>query len=141
MEAKRLGLGNAVIFTGRVARADVPRYIRGARCSVSVIPPDERYVLSSPTKVVESLGMAVPVVANREIVDQAELIERSGGGLAVPYERQAVAHAILELLRDPSGSRARGQRGREYVVEERSYSRLSRTLLGELRQLLAGGVT
>jgi len=119
------GLGNTVIFCGAVPRVDVPYFLSAASVSVSPIPPIPAYTVSSPTKVLESLGMGVPVVANEEIRDQKEILVESRGGRCVPYRERAFAEAIADLLAHPDLSREAGQRGREYVLRNRSYTCLS----------------
>jgi glycosyltransferase involved in cell wall biosynthesis len=125
VEAARRGLGDVVRFVPSVPRAAVARWLVAADVSLSAIPPMPMYVVSSPTKVVESLGMAVPVVANREIPDQRTVITASGGGEAPPYDPGAFAEAALQVLRNPAAARAAGLRGRVYVERERSYARMS----------------
>jgi glycosyltransferase involved in cell wall biosynthesis len=136
-EAARMNLTDAITFVGRVPRAEVPRYLRAARCSLAPIPPDPLYVVSSATKVVESLGLGVPVVANGEIPDQRELVERSGGGLVTPYDAEAMAAAVVALLRDPADAARRGEAGRRYVCAHRSYAVLARGLAGRYDALVA----
>lgn len=128
--ARSMGLAERVIFLDRVPRRDVPRYLRAARCSVAAIPPTPLYRVSSATKVVESLAMAVPVVANREIPDQRDIVEASGGGYCPPYEEAAVAESLVALLSDPEDARRRGRAGWLYVKEHRSYAVLAKRLAG-----------
>ena len=137
-QARSLGLSERVSFPGRVPRSEVPRYLCAARVSVAPIPPEPLYVEASMTKVVESLGLSVPVVASSEIHDQRELIESSGGGLCPRYDREAFARALCELLGDPAGAARRGAAGRRYVLEHRSYAVLSRRLAEHYDRVLAG---
>jgi L-malate glycosyltransferase len=138
--AQSMGLGGRVSFLGRVPRRDVPRYLRAARCSVAAIPPMRLYEVSSTTKVVESLAMAVPVVANREIPDQRELVEGSGGGYCPAYDEEAVAEAVIALLDDPVDAARRGEAGRRYVVRHRSYAVLAERLAGWYDETLSAAV-
>jgi glycosyltransferase involved in cell wall biosynthesis len=124
-QAVQQNLGEAVQFVGAVPRAQVPYYLAVADLSVAPYPPTEIDVSRSPTKVLESLGMAIPVIANREIPDQFKVITESGGGECVPYNVPAFAAAVLRFLKDRSMAKQAGQRGREYVVRERSYSILA----------------
>jgi glycosyltransferase involved in cell wall biosynthesis len=124
-EAARRGLAAAVRFPGGVPRARVPAYLAAADVSVSPFPPLPFFIVASPTKVVESLGMGVPVVANEENPDQAQVLSRSGGGIVVPYRATAFAEALSHLLSNPEEARAAGERGRAYVVEHRSYRTLA----------------
>jgi L-malate glycosyltransferase len=135
--ASSMALAGRVTFLGRVPRREVPRYLRAARCSVAAIPPTPLYRVSSATKVVESLAMAVPVVANREIPDQRQLVEASGGGYCPPYEEAAFAESVVALLADPEDARRRGLAGRRYVEEHRSYGVLAQRLAGWYGETLA----
>ena len=128
--AERLGIRDSIRFTGQIPRKDVPQYILAARCTVSPIPPVPMYILSSPTKVLESLALGIPVVANCEIHDQRELIENSRGGYAPPYQHEEIAKALIDLLTDPENAIKRGKEGREYIVTHRSYEALSQKLIG-----------
>lgn len=133
------GLRDSVTFVGRVPRREVPRYLKAMRCSLAPIPPEPMYTLSSPTKVVESLALGVPVVANREIDDQREIIEACGGGYVAPYETGAFAEAILRLLRDPADAAARGRAGRQFIEKHRSYAAMSQKLAEYYDQVLNAG--
>ena len=136
--ARSMGLADRVTFLGRVPRRDVPRYLRAARCSIAAIPPTPIYRVSSATKVVESLAMALPVVANREIRDQRQLVEASGGGYCPPYEEAALGEAVVALLADPQDAARRGRAGRSYVVAHRSYAVLATRLAKWYDEALAG---
>ena len=132
------GLGKTAVFCGAVERAEVPHFLAAASLSVSPIPPIPAYLVSSPTKLFESLGMGVPVVANDEIREHREVLGESQGGRCVPYEEEAFADAIVDLLAHPECSREAGQRGREYVLRNRSYSGLSELIEREYLALRNG---
>lgn len=138
-EVERVGLSGRVDFLPAVPRADVPGFIRAARATISVIPPTETYVVSSPTKVLESLAMAIPVVANREIRDQREVIEASHGGVLVDYDEKSVAAALDRLLTG-GGEQARGMgaAGRDWVVRHRSYRALAGQVAEEYERVVKG---
>lgn len=136
-QAAERGLEGAVRFLGAVPRLAVPRYLMAATLSVAPIPPIPEYLVSSPTKVVESLGMAVPVVANEEIPDQESIISESGGGTCVPYAPEAFAQAMVRYLRDPAAARMAGERGREYILRTRSYETLADAIEVRYHGLLA----
>jgi len=136
-ESTRRGLDQAIRFVGTVPRARMPFYLSAADVSVAPIPPIPIYTISSPTKVLESLGMAVPVVANSEIPDQFKVITESGGGECVPYNIPAFTEAVVRFLKDSSMAQLAGQRGREYVVRERSYSKLADDINARYSKLIA----
>lgn len=137
-QAAALGLAERVVFTGRVPRLEVPRYIAAAHVGISPIPPIPVYVVSSPTKLAETLGMARPVVAN-DIPEQKLLIEQSGGGVCVPYEESAFAAAIVSLLDDPLQARQMGLAGQAFIRRERSYQGMTVKLEALCEELVRRG--
>lgn len=122
--AAQIGLNDHVIFTGGVPRQDMPHYIAAADVGLSPIVPMSYFMVSSPTKLFETLGMGKPVVAT-DIPEQRETINRSGAGLCVPYNEEEFAKAVVYLLRNTSQAQRMGARGREYIEKYRSYKRLT----------------
>lgn len=135
-EAAALGLFGAVSFEDPVPRAAVRARMAAADFAVSPVPPTPFYKLSSPTKLVESLGAQRPAVAN-DIPDQASVLAASGGGICVPYEEAAFARAMAELALDPAKRAEMGKKGLEYSVKERDYGVLARRLEGAYHRFLA----
>lgn len=133
--ADELRVADRVLIAGRVPRDDVAAYLELSELTVSPIPPTELYLLSSPMKAVESLAAGRAVVATA-IPDQAELIDRSGGGVVVEYDPSAFADALVALLRDDERRHTAGASGRAYVKAHRSYSRLAADVDVAYRALL-----
>ncbi|MGD2076604.1 MAG: glycosyltransferase, partial [Gammaproteobacteria bacterium] len=134
-EARRHGVEKDVIFTGMLPRDQAWSYIRAARVCVSPFRPSPILDSTSPTKVVEYLALGKPVVAN-DHPDQARVLAESGAGIAVPYEPQAFASAVLELLNDDTRAKAMARRGPDYVRRNRSYELLSKALEERYLRLL-----
>lgn len=124
--ARELGMEEDVIFTGQVPQVEIPNFIATADIGVSAVPPFSFYKVSSPIKMFEYMAMAKPVVANEEIYEHKEVLEQSGGGILVPFIPGAFAQAIIELLDNPKKAAEMGQRGREWVVKNRTYEILAR---------------
>lgn len=120
-EARRIGVAPAVAFVGQLPQHEALRYVQDADVCVSPFYPTPILNSTSPTKLVEYMAMGKAVVANTH-PEQRLLIEQSGCGYCVPYEESAFAEAIVKLLRAPDLARAMGERGRRYVVENRSYA-------------------
>ena len=79
----QLGIDKDVIFSGQLSREAVRDHLAYCTVSISAIPPEKYYIISSPTKVYESLGNGVPVVAYNEIFEQKKILEESGGGVGL----------------------------------------------------------
>ena len=122
-----LNIKKNIIFIGQVPRSQVPEYIAAADVCVSPIPPLPVYQVSSPTKLIEYMGMGKPVIGN-DIPDQKEVINNSGGGICVRYDEEEFANAIIELLNDQKKAKEMGRKGREWVVRNRSYDILANNL-------------
>lgn len=138
-EARRHGLEEQVLFTGLVPRQKAWAYIRAARVCVSPFRPSPILDSTSPTKVVEYLALGKPVVAN-DHPDQAKVLAESGAGIAVSYQTEAFADAIVELLKDKRKVEVMGERGPDYVRRHRSYELLSEALEQQYLQLLQRNV-
>lgn len=109
---QRLGLEGRVIFT--CFRHDIAEVIASLRVSVSSSTRSEG--LTGALR--ESLAMAKPVVGtdvggNRELIIHGET-----GLLVLPKNPQALAEAVLFLLRNPQKAAEMGQRGRSLVQEK-----------------------
>jgi glycosyltransferase involved in cell wall biosynthesis len=124
--ARELEIEEGVIFTGQVTGSDIPEYVAAADIGISPVPPLDCYKIGSPIKVFEYMGGGNPVIANEEIFDQKEVLEQSTGGILVPYTPEAFADAMIELLNNPEKAAEMGERGRQWVAENRSYEVLAR---------------
>ena len=131
--ARSLKLTGRVHFAG--SRTDVPALLRAAR----------GFVLSSrwegmPNVLLEALAAGCPVVST-DVEGVRELIGNDERGLVVPPGNPAeLSRAIDTLLTDSDSARSRAERGREWVLKERTtertvelYDTLYRHLLGQRR--------
>lgn len=79
-----------------------------------------------PSKIAGIMAASRPIVAAVPPGDAREIVEDSGGGICVPPgDSQALADAVLFLVRDPASRRAMGEAGRRYV--EAHFSRKAAT--------------
>lgn len=128
-EAVRLGVEETVIFTGFLPRDEAWRYVCKANVCVSPFHPTPILNVASPTKLIEYLAMGKPVVAN-DHPEQRLVISESGGGICVPYEENAFADAIVELLGNPQRAIEMGNKGRRYVEKYRTYKTIADVVEG-----------
>ncbi len=135
-EANRLGIAEAVEFTGRMPMRDaLARVVRAAVC-VSPFYPTFVLRSTSPTKLIEYMVLGRPVVAN-DHPEQAEVIAASKAGICVEWSVGAFSTAIIDLLRDPEMAEKMGARGPFYVQGNRTYLAISSSLEFIYNQLLA----
>ena len=101
--------------------------------SISPIPPIKEYILSSPTKVIESLGLGCPVIVNKEIVDQNEIINNSQGGISTNYDIKDFSEEIVNILDGQRNLNKMGREGKEFVLSQRSYSEMTSKIVQYLK--------
>jgi glycosyltransferase involved in cell wall biosynthesis len=139
-EARRLGVSDAVVMVGQLPQAEALRYVREADICVSPFYPTPVLNSTSPTKLVEYMAMGKAVVAT-DHPEQRLIIEQSEAGYCVPYEEAAFAAAIVKLLEAPEAAALMGRRGREFVMAQRSYSKIADQVEATFRQIASVDAT
>jgi glycosyltransferase involved in cell wall biosynthesis len=119
-EAERLGLQDAVEVTGFLPTEQAWAHVKAADICFSPFYPIPVLLSTSPTKLVEYLAMAKCVVAN-EHPEQTQVLLESGVGRTVPWDEDAFAQAIFDLLANPARARENAARGPDYVRRNRTY--------------------
>lgn len=120
----RLGLIEAVTFTGFVPMEEAWNHAASAELCLSPFYPTFVLRSTSPTKLVEYMALGKPVVAN-DHPEQAAILAESGAGLCVSWGVQSFADAILDLLANPAKAQAMGARGPAWVAANRTYDKLA----------------
>ena len=131
----RLGLQNHVIKTGFIPIEKAWQYVKASKVGLSLLPPIDIMKVSSPTKVVEYMALEVPSVVN-DVGDQGMIVKDSQAGIVVPYDKQAMAVAILEILQNESMATEMGNNGLDYILKNRSYTVISTRLENKYLELL-----
>ena len=134
LEANRLGVRDAVIFTGFLPMAEAWRYVASADVCVSPFFPTPILNSTSPTKLIEYMAMAKPVVAN-DHPEQNLVLSESGGGYCVAWDENSFAQAIIALLENPDRAREMGKAGRRYVEQHRDYGKIADCVAAEYRRI------
>jgi len=121
LEARRLGVGDSVLFLGR--RDDVPDILLG----LDVVLSSSDYE-GSPLALMEAMEAARPIAATA-VGGVPDMIEDGVHGLLVsPRDPEALAAAADRLLRDRAWARAMGERARERRRREFDLDVMVRTL-------------
>ncbi|HEV2255430.1 MAG TPA: glycosyltransferase family 4 protein, partial [Streptosporangiaceae bacterium] len=122
-QAADLGLGEAVIFTGRVPAAKVREF--HALLDVFVVPrtPDRVCQLVTPLKPVEAMASGLCVVTS-DVKALAEIIKPDvTGALTIPQDPVALADSLELLVCSPDVRRKLGDSAREWVARDRTWAR------------------
>lgn len=124
-ERKRCGLDeNDVKITGFLPIEEAWRYVARASVCVSPFYPTPILNSTSPTKLIEYMSFAKPVVAN-DHPEQRRIITESGAGYCVRYNEEEFADAIIKVIQDKDAASEMGLKGRRYVEEHRVYSKIA----------------
>lgn len=111
-----LGIRQRAIFTGAVHHAEIPGLIRLFDVALAPYPPLDHAFYFSPLKLFEYMACGVPVVASRS-GQIGEVIEDGATGMLYPPgDFEAMAAACDQLLSDPAGRRAMGDRAAERIL-------------------------
>jgi glycosyltransferase involved in cell wall biosynthesis len=131
-----------VVWHGFVPNERATTLLSGATAGLALLHDLPNYRRSTPTKVVEYLAAGVPVVAT-PLPEAAALLERSGGGVTVPFPPgaacvSAVVETVLALAADPERRRRLGEAGRAHVAAEASWDVAAPRFVEHLRTLARG---
>lgn len=122
-EVARLGIENAVVFTGYLPMQEAWEYVRNADVCVSPYFPTPILNSTSPTKLIEYMAMGKAVVGN-DHPEQSLVINESGAGYCSPWSEDKFSESIIKLLDDPLLAKEMGGKGRRYVEKYRTNSRM-----------------
>jgi glycosyltransferase involved in cell wall biosynthesis len=127
-EATRLGLADAVSFTGAVAPARVPELL--ARMDVATAPyPALEGFYFSPLKVYEYMAASVPVVASG--IGQLESLIEDGvnGLLCAPGSAVHLSAALTILAENPPLRRSLSEAGRDTILRSHTWHKVAERIL------------
>jgi glycosyltransferase involved in cell wall biosynthesis len=124
-------------YLGKQPREKVPAYLLAADACLVPLRRSEVFKTAIPSKMLEAMAAAKPVILGVE-GEAKEILLEAGGGLAVPPdESEALADAILRLRQHPELARALGANGRRAVREKYSCRQQARAYLELLTHLVS----
>ena len=118
----------------------VPDHIRSSDIGISPIKPIPKYLVSTPTKMIEYLTFGLPVVCNNEIFDQRKIIEESGAGLSVDYSVDSFCKSVINIGNNKDKYSRMSKKGKEWLFANRTYEKLLNPLLEHYRFATEGKV-
>ncbi|MBV8843541.1 MAG: glycosyltransferase family 4 protein [Bryobacterales bacterium] len=110
----KVGLGNAVIFTGAVSHEDIPAYLN--LVEIAVQPAANEYCC--PMKIIEYMGLGKAIVAPRQENIEELLDNGRTAVLFKPGDTEGFARALTALVLD-SSLRARVGQGALRAIHDR----------------------
>ena len=121
-------------------REKIPEYISASDACLVLLKKSEVFETVIPTKMLEFMSCARPVILG--VSGQAkQILERSQGGICVePENPAALCAAILRLRQSPELCESLGRNGRDYIVQNLSRQRTAADYLETLHRLLDGSV-
>jgi len=123
-QAAVIGLRGSIEYAGWVDAAALPEYF--AQAAVAIYPFDDTLInrTKCSVKLIDLLSAGVPVVADA-VGQNAEYIRHDETGLLVPSgDVEAMAQAVLDLLRDREKAERLGRQAARDVSERFSWDRL-----------------
>jgi glycosyltransferase involved in cell wall biosynthesis len=132
-----MGLGESVIFCGRVPSREAPLYYRLGNVSIDPIPDNASGRASLSLKMFESWACGVPLVTV-DVGDRQQMLGDPPAGILVrPGEPAEMAHAILEVLDQPELAMMLARRGLARVTDF-AWDRLAEQIEAVYAAVLAG---
>jgi glycosyltransferase involved in cell wall biosynthesis len=126
-----------VEFLGFLDRPQLAQLMARARIGLITHPPTGNSVHAQPTKLFEYMSGGLPVLASnfpavRRIVDST-----SCGLVVNPLDPEAIAQALVWLLRHPQKAAEMGNNGKRAIAEKYNWERESQRLIATYEELLA----
>jgi glycosyltransferase involved in cell wall biosynthesis len=124
-------------YLGKQPREKVPAYLLAADACLVPLRRSEVFKTAIPSKMLEAMAAAKPVILGVE-GEAKEILLEAGGGIAVPPDdSEALANAILRLRQQPELAHALGANGRRAVREKYSCRQQARAYLELLARLVS----
>ncbi|MGC2172650.1 MAG: glycosyltransferase family 4 protein [Candidatus Sulfotelmatobacter sp.] len=133
--ARERGLNN-LRFVDQQPRENIPAYIGASDACLVLLKKTDLFKTVIPTKMLEFMSCARPVILG--VDGQArKILEEAGGGLVIePENSDALVNAIRFLAANREIARALGQNGREYIVRNLSRRQTAENYIRMLETLL-----
>jgi colanic acid biosynthesis glycosyl transferase WcaI len=123
-------------FLDQQPREKIPDYIRASDVCLILLKKAELFKTVIPTKMLEFMSCAVPVILGVDGHAHAVLKEARAGVAIEPENAEALVNAIRYLALNPEAAREMGESGREFVVRKFSRGQTAEKYIRVLEQLL-----
>jgi colanic acid biosynthesis glycosyl transferase WcaI len=133
--ARERGLTN-LRFVDQQPREKIPHYICASDVCLVLLKKTDLFKTVIPTKMLEFMSCARPVILGVDGQARTILEEARGGLVIEPENSDALVKAILYLQANRDLARTLGQNGREYIVDKFSRGQTAERYIRVLEQLL-----
>lgn len=131
----RLPSGPAIKLLGRVPYETLPELIARSRAGLSLHQPTYNFLRSMPLKLLEYIGMGVPVIAS-DFPNFRSIVDAGPCGICVdPNDEAAIAGAMQALADDAARSRELGRNGRQLIEAEYNWEKAGAAIISAITQL------
>jgi colanic acid biosynthesis glycosyl transferase WcaI len=133
--AQSQGLSN-IAFLDQQPREKIPNFISACDACLVLLKKTEVFKTVIPTKMLEFMSCARPVILGVE--GQArQILDEAGAGLTIePENADALATAIRQLADNRELGRTLGRNGREYILRSRSRRQTAQSYLQVLSEMV-----
>jgi colanic acid biosynthesis glycosyl transferase WcaI len=128
-----------VCVVNQQPRELIPAFISASDACVVLLKKTELFKTVIPTKMLEFMSCARPVVLGVDGQARALLEEAQGGIFVEPENVEALVRAIESLHQNPGLRKRMGEHARSYVMEHCSRERTAARYLDVLRSILEAG--
>jgi colanic acid biosynthesis glycosyl transferase WcaI len=136
--ARSRGLTN-VRFVDQKAREKIPAYITASDACLVLLKRTELFKTVLPTKMLEFMSCARPVILGVDGHARKILEEANAGIFITPEDPAALADAVMRLADDPALGESLGRNGRQHVLQYFSRQHTAKIYLDVLQDLLQRG--
>ena len=132
------GLDHLIKMTGRLDKAEMPRVLSASDACLVHLSKVDLFEHVIPSKIFETMAMRRPIIMGvrgraRDIVLSAKC------GVAMePENDEQLCEIVEQMSADPDGTRAMGERGREFVTKHFHRDELAADLLEVVERTAAG---
>ena len=123
-------------FVSQQPREKIPAYIGASDACMVLLKKAELFRTVIPTKMLEFMSCARPLILGVEGQAQSILEEAQAGIAIEPEDATALASAIRHLAANPENCRDLGRRGRQYILRKYSRQQTAEKYLRLLEDLL-----
>jgi len=133
--ARQRGLNN-VRFVDQRPREEIPAYICASDVCLVLLKKTDLFKTVIPTKMLEFMSCARPVILGVDGQARAILEEAQAGLVIEPENSDALVNAIRYLATNEEAARTLGKNGREYVARKFSRQQTAEKYIQMLERLL-----